>query len=168
MIAKLAILAALLSASTDAFVVNHQPRAVRPATCKLNLEDHIASMIDQELIRLAKKEEMDRAWHEKNQPYVKKDLPENFDFEEATVMQDVLAPRQRRKDKRLAKDDPQAYCADRCIATGNCEVFEDIFDLSPREVMAFCEECVLSDDEEPCDVPEALFEGDGYDGPLTP
>ena len=55
---------------------------------------------------------------------------------------------QMRKDRLLADRSPQAYCADRCVATGNCEVYEDMFHLSPSQVVAFCEECVLSDDEE--------------------
>jgi hypothetical protein len=41
------------------------------------------------------------------------------------------------------------------------------FDFTPQEVMAFCEECVLSDEEDPCDVPEAFF-GDDKDGGLRP
>ena len=30
--------------------------------------------------------------------------------------------------------------------------------------MAFCEECVLSDEEEPCDVPEAFYDADKFGG----
>lgn len=120
---KLAILLAVLSLS-EAFVANPRPSS-RPAT-KLFLEDHIADMIDKELVRLATKQEADREWKRKNDAVLEQKLPQGFDFEESTVMQDVMAPRQKRKDKRLAKDDPRAYCADRCIATGNCEVFEDM------------------------------------------
>ena len=29
----------------------------------------------------------------------------------------------------MANDDPMRYCADRCVSTGNCDVFEDMFDL---------------------------------------
>jgi len=36
---------------------------------------------------------------------------------------------QRRKDEKMANDDPMRYCADRCVSTGNCDVFEDMFDL---------------------------------------
>jgi hypothetical protein len=38
------------------------------------------------------------------------------------------------------------------------------FDFTPQEVMAFCEECVLSDSEEPCNVPEAFFGNDKAGG----
>jgi len=127
------------------------------------------TVIDKELNRLAHKDEIDAAVQKKNEAVLEKSLPQGFDFDEGGLMMEtVMAPRQKRKDKRLARDDPQAYCADRCIATGNCEVFEDIFKYSPEEVVAFCEECVLSDEEEPCDVPDALFEGDSNDSPLKP
>jgi hypothetical protein len=66
--------------------------------------------------------------------------------------------RQVAKDKKLAKEDPQRYCADRCVATGNCDVYEDIFDLSPQQVLAFCKECVLSEDKDECQIPEAFYE----------
>ena len=29
--------------------------------------------------------------------------------------------------------------------------------MDPREVVEFCSECVLSEDEEPCDIPENVF-----------
>lgn len=57
-------------------------------------------------------------------------------------------------------DDPMRYCADRCVSTGNCDVFEDMFNMDPREVVEFCSECVLSEDEEPCDIPESAFSGE--------
>lgn len=33
----------------------------------------------------------------------------------------------------------------------------------PEEVVKFCKECVLSEDEEPCDVPANLFDDDDDD-----
>ena len=30
----------------------------------------------------------------------------------------------RRKDEMMAANDPMRYCADRCVTTGNCDVFE--------------------------------------------
>ena len=155
-VTKLAALVAILAVS-DAFVV--PSRQHRPAT-KLFLEDHIADMIDKELSRLAHKQEADRAWHQKNEAVIEHDLPQGFDFDDASTA--VMARRQQKKDKRMAKDDPRMYCADRCIATGNCDVFEDIFDFTAEQVVAFCEECVMSDDEAPCVVPEALFD-DSHD-----
>lgn len=35
--------------------------------------------------------------------------------------------------------------------------WQDMFDMDPKEVMSFCTDCVLSEDEEPCDVPGTLF-----------
>ena len=71
-------------------------------------------------------------------------LPANFDFEEELLpvvgaavagfaggvvdrsvssSSSSSSPR-RRKDERMAKDDPMRYCADRCVTTGHCDVFE--------------------------------------------
>jgi hypothetical protein len=152
MIAKLASLVVILAVS-DAFMM--PSRQCRP-TSKLFLEDHIADMIDKELERLAHKQEADRAWQQKNEAVIEHDLPQGFDFDEAATA--VMERRQKKKDTRMAKDDPRMYCADRCIATGNCDVFEDIFDFTAQQVVEFCEECVISDDEAPCVVPEALFD----------
>ena len=78
--------------------------------------------------------------------------------------------RQYAKDKKLARQDPERYCADRCIATGNCEVYEDIFQLSPEQVLSFCNDCVLSQDKEECELPDAFYDSLGEDdkkkGPL--
>ena len=38
-----------------------------------------------------------------------------------------------------------------------------MFDMDPTEVITFCKECVLSEEEEPCDVPVNLFEDDVSD-----
>lgn len=64
-------------------------------------------------------------------------IPSNFDFEEdmdqfargpvagftSGVDRTISGPR-RRKDEKMAEDDPMRYCADRCVSTGNCDVFE--------------------------------------------
>eukprot|EP00980_Cylindrotheca_fusiformis_P027646 scaffold21722_cov54-Cylindrotheca_fusiformis.AAC.1 len=34
--------------------------------------------------------------------------------------------RQRRRDEKLASSSPEKYCADRCVSTGNCDVYEDL------------------------------------------
>jgi len=82
-------------------------------------------------------------------------LPKNFEFsEDFTEMPNT---KQMMRDKKLAFDDPQRYCADRCVTTGNCEVFEDFYELSPTDVMKFCTDCVLSEGEEPCDIPPSFF-----------
>ena len=61
---------------------------------------------------------------------------------------DSINPMQLRRDKKLAAKDPQQYCADRCVATGNCEVYEDIYHMSPSRVMEFCTGCVLAEDDD--------------------
>eukprot|EP00804_Cyclotella_cryptica_P006203 CCRYP_015278-RA/>CCRYP_015278-RA protein AED:0.00 eAED:0.00 QI:24/1/1/1/1/1/2/232/263 len=185
----------------------------------LNLEDHIADMIDGELHRLRHKHEADKEWLAKQRQWSKMEptLPPDFDFDDGLFGSDLfdddsaaltaegssvqgfttgvnreISMVQRRKDEKMANDDPMRYCADRCVTTGNCDVFEDMFDLGefrfcygfewtshdfsrfynsapltfvpiledPREVIKFCKECVLSEDEEPCDVPEKFLEDD--------
>ena len=79
-------------------------------------------------------------------------LPQNYDFNgdlfESDNASTVTPSIVRRKDIKMAADDPQRYCADRCVSTGNCDVFEDLYSLSPQEVVSFCKDCVLSDEEE--------------------
>lgn len=42
----------------------------------------------------------------------------------------VYNVRQLLRDQKLARANPQQYCADRCIATGYCDVFEDLYVFS--------------------------------------
>lgn len=51
-----------------------------------------------------------------------------------------------RRDKKLWQEHPQRYCADRCLATGYCEVLEDIYEMTTSQVRQFCENCA-GDDE---------------------
>jgi hypothetical protein len=91
-------------------------------------------------------------------------LPSGFDFNtpaDLKINGDAAMKVQMRKDRRMAKDDPSRYCADRCVSTGNCQVWEDMFDMDADEVQKFCKECVLSLDEEPCDIPEKFIENAG-------
>ena len=117
----------------------------------------LQNRIDDQLWRQNHRSEVEATWHNKNalvldqQKY--ENLPENVEIDN-----DMILNRQLEKDKRLARKDPSAYCADRCIATGNCDVLEDVFQLSPAEVVAFCHDCVLSDGEEPCDIPPQMLE----------
>ena len=73
-------------------------------------------------------------------------LPDQYEFNEdfETSTNFIV----KRKDQKMAFDDPQRYCADRCISTGNCDVFEDLYKMSATEVMEFCTDCVLSEEEE--------------------
>lgn len=98
------------------------------SSSRLFLEKRVAELIDQELYRQGHKQEYERTWMEKNREavVVKTDSEPNY----MMLDDDDLANlRQRRKDELLAKNDPQRYCADRCIATGNCDVFEDLYVL---------------------------------------
>ena len=52
----------------------------------------------------------------------------------------------RRRDEKLAQEDPKAWCADRCLATGYCDVLEDIYEMTTMQVKKFCEHCA-GDDE---------------------
>jgi hypothetical protein len=91
-------------------------------------------------------------------------LPQGFDFNTPADLKtnaDAASNIQMRKDRRMARDDPSRYCADRCVATGTCQVWEDMFEMSAKEVQIFCKECVLSEDEEPCDVPDKFIENAG-------
>lgn len=130
--------------------------------CRMNtqlyLENNIADMIDKEVERL-KDIGKPKALNAKEPT-----LPDGFDFNSVNEFQpnvDAANKIQMRKDKRMARDDPMRYCADRCVSTGNCEVWEDMFELSAIEVQKFCTECVLSEEEEPCDVPDKFIEDAG-------
>ena len=123
--------------------------------------------IDDQLWRQNHRSEVEATWHNKNDPLLDQHVvPDNFEFGEEMIVQDngnnydhvMILNRQLEKDKRMARNNPSAYCADRCLATGNCDVWEDVFHLSPTEVMAFCHDCVLSDGEEPCDIPPHMLE----------
>lgn len=153
---------ALLFTACRAFVAN--PTGVnRKDVTRLFLEDHIADLIDQELYRQAHKKDFEREWMEKNRGAVLHSLGgsgANDDHESmALSFDDKLEDfRQHQKDLKMASDDPERYCADRCVATGNCDVFEDFYHLSPEQVLDFCEDCVLSEGEGECDLPENFYE----------
>lgn len=141
-----------------------QPGSSPRASTHLNLENHIADMIDGEAKRLTNI----GSWREEQAEKIKKgkepSLPQGFDFNSVGDFgpnADAASKIQLRKDKRMARDDPQKYCADRCVATGNCEVWEDMFDMHADEVQQFCTECVLSEEEEPCEIPEKFIENAG-------
>lgn len=163
------LVASCLTVGAATFVVPRVAMArTRAPSTVLNIEDHIADMIDKELYRQSHMDEFEKEWNDKTHAIVEQTLKQEINLEgEAFLTEDT--PRQKAKDKRLAENDPQRYCADRCVATGNCDVYEDIYKMSAQQVIEFCEECVLSDEEEPCDVPEAMFEGsEDVNGKLKP
>jgi hypothetical protein len=132
-------------------------------------------MIDEELYRQGHRKEYEEEWMRKNrravlsqietegfQDVVFGESSDNIDGRSMTSMNlqsiDKEDFRQHRKDVMLAEKSPQQYCADRCVATGNCDVYEDMYDMTPQQVIAFCTECVLSEDEDAeCDLPAAFF-----------
>lgn len=120
--------------------------------------------IDNELDRLRDIKFWRQKEAEKLQKAKEPTIPQGFDFNSVgdfTPQADAAKKIQMRKDKRMARDDPARYCADRCVATGNCQIWEDMFEMAPDEVMSFCKECVLSENEEPCDVPDKFIENAG-------
>ena len=104
--------------------------------------------------RLNHKQQTEELWLKKQREWSRMEpkLPSSFDFEEALdtslvgesstdngtfrsvqgftsgVDRSISSPR-RRKDERMAADDPMRYCSDRCVTTGHCDVFEDMFDM---------------------------------------
>ena len=120
-------------------------------------------MIDGELVRQGHLNEWETEWARKHKKYTAP-MGDNPDATASSLMagdfgaSNNLNPMELRRDKALADRDPQQYCADRCVATGNCDVYEDMFSLSPIEVVQFCKECVLpEDDEHECAIPEAMY-----------
>jgi hypothetical protein len=139
----------------------------RSSTTRLFIEKHIADMIDQELWREQHKKEFEHEWMKKNRGAIFHALQKSENDGDANsggsasnlMLSDPAEDyRQYRKDKILAANDPMRYCADRCVSTGSCEVFEDIFNFTPQQVMEFCTDCVLSNGEEPCELPESFFD----------
>jgi hypothetical protein len=93
------------------------------STTRLFLEDWVADLIDQELYRQGHKKEYESAWMEKNRAAVFSRIESDFGPMEHP---DQTEFRMHNKDKKMAEDDPERYCADRCIATGNCDIYEDL------------------------------------------
>lgn len=152
-----ATLVLALNLPTTIAFVSFVPHNMRHQT-SLNLEDKIANMIDREVHRLDHLSEHHAEEVKKNTVILTEHLPDEFELAQFGALDDTGNLIEQRKDRRLADRNPERYCADRCIATGNCEVFEDFFELSPLQVIQFCEECVLSEDEVPCDVPLAAMD----------
>eukprot|EP00566_Odontella_aurita_P026814 CAMPEP_0113590900 /NCGR_PEP_ID=MMETSP0015_2-20120614/36945_1 /TAXON_ID=2838 /ORGANISM="Odontella" /LENGTH=180 /DNA_ID=CAMNT_0000497171 /DNA_START=121 /DNA_END=663 /DNA_ORIENTATION=+ /assembly_acc=CAM_ASM_000160 len=147
--------AAYLPSVNAAFGVSPRPACVRRGGTALNLEDNVAEMIDKEMHRLQHLNEYGAEWHKKNRAMIEPTLPTEMDVADDPyeVINRVVPVR----DRRLADRDPQSYCADRCVGSGYCEVYEDLFDMTPSEVLAFCSECVLSEEEEPCGIPDKMY-----------
>mmetsp|Transcript_52096 Transcript_52096/g.79107 ORF Transcript_52096/g.79107 Transcript_52096/m.79107 type:complete len:160 (-) Transcript_52096:230-709(-) len=135
----------------DAFTVGRLSQ--RPSTTTLFLEDWVANLIDEELYRQSHKKDFENEWMEKNRAAVFSRMETDFMFEP-----DKTEFVMHKRDEKMAKEDPQKYCADRCVTTGNCDIYEDYFEMSPQEVIKFCTECVLSEEEEECDIPDGFYD----------
>lgn len=90
---------------------------------KLHLQDWVAELIDQELHRQGHKKEYENEWMEKNRAAVFSRMESDFGPIEDLDQSEF---RMHNKDKKMAEEDPERYCADRCIATGNCDIYEDL------------------------------------------
>jgi hypothetical protein len=82
----------------------------------------MAALIDSELDREEHQDDFAREWMEKNVIHLKNEQSAAVPDDEDSV-RDM---RQKARDRSMAKKNPQQYCADRCIATGNCDVYEDM------------------------------------------
>jgi len=178
---SLAFLAAALhmTATVDAFATPRLPTAhnkMRQST-RIFLEDWVADMIDGELYRQEHHNEYEAAWMEKNKGAVMSRLSDGNTAggvypSQMMSSENREAFAEHKRDERMAFLKPEKYCADRCIATGNCDILEDFYELGPEDVLSFCEECVLNFDEPDtdgsssgCDVPDAFYE---KEPPLRP
>ena len=95
------------------------------STTSLNIEDWVAEMIDGEIYRQAHKKEFEEDWAKKNRATMMQVLKAGNEPSAFMPMEDPSEFRQHVKDKILASKDPERYCIDRCVSTGNCDVFED-------------------------------------------
>ena len=140
----------------------------------MNTVDWVAEMIDNELDRQQHHKEYEAAWMEKNKAAVVTSLSDTASTTVGIYPSQMMddgdreAFAEHKRDERMAFLKPEKYCADRCLATGNCDILEDFYEMGPEDVVQFCEECILGDDLEAstgCDVPEAFYE---KEPPLRP
>lgn len=178
--AAIAFLAAAIQMTTvtvTAFVVpRHSPRPA--SSTRIFLEDWVAELIDGELYREEHRKEYEAAWMEKNKGAVLSRLSDDTTSGAGGYPSMMTGEEERKtlaehkRDERMAFMKPEKYCADRCVATGNCDILEDFYELNAHDVLKFCEECVLNfdvpegdDDDGGCDVPDAFYE---KEPPLRP
>jgi hypothetical protein len=123
----LALVATIFLSSSNAFVVRPQQtnnNKAAAASTRLFLEDRIADLIDDEIYRQSHKKEFEKEWMEKNREAIFHRMKTEFMPEAVETPDEDF--RQHNRDKNLADKDPQAYCADRCVATGNCDIYEEL------------------------------------------
>jgi hypothetical protein len=117
--AVVALATAVMITPSTSFVM----RPPAPVSTRLYLEDWVADLIDKELYRQGHKKDFEAEWMEKNRAAVFSKIETEFGPISDTDETDF---RMHYKDKKMAENDPERYCADRCIATGNCDIFEDL------------------------------------------
>ena len=123
--ASLVVIGSLLLLPTTAAFVVVNPNAARPSS-RLFLEDWVADMIDGELWRQGHKSEYENKWMEKNRGAVLQSASKGDFMGMMMLDDDRESYRQHVKDEKMARNNPEQYCADRCLATGNCDVYEDL------------------------------------------
>jgi len=190
--ALIATTAVIQMTTTTAFTIptqyhhsrpHHFAQQTRESSTRIFLEDWVANMIDGELDRLNHQKKYD----EESMEQLKGAVLQRIDVNGASaavgypsMMMDEderQSMAEHRRDEKMAFTKPEQYCADRCVATGNCDILEDFYELTPESVIKFCEECVLNFDEEGdnfdgssgssagCDIPDAFYE---KEPPLRP
>mmetsp|Transcript_35958 Transcript_35958/g.70767 ORF Transcript_35958/g.70767 Transcript_35958/m.70767 type:complete len:180 (-) Transcript_35958:241-780(-) len=119
----------------------------------LGISKQLAQKIDEYYYYQEHKKEVDEKAQQRILQYLDPHLPMGLDAVDLTVA--ALTPTQRVRDTKLVMKNPKSYCQDRCLATGFCDIFEDVFEFSQEEARQFCSECIISDEEDHlCDVPE--------------
>jgi len=107
----------------EAFTIRASPR--QPTT-RLFLKDWVADMIDSELDRQNHLKEFEDEWMKKNRGAILHHMNNDVDNENLMMESSPEDFRMHAKDVKMAKEQPEKYCADRCVTTGNCDVFEDL------------------------------------------
>ena len=132
-----------------------------------NPTDWVADMIDGEKYRQEHHEEYEEKWMKKNKAAVLSRIDVDGAVGYPSQMMgesDREAMAEHRRDEKMAFTKPEKYCADRCVATGNCDILEDFYELGPEDVIAFCKECVLNNNDETiedgagCVIPDAFYD----------
>jgi len=145
---KLLILA-LTVALASAFVAN-KPRSAK-GTSQLFISKKAIQMIEEQWYRQQHMEEIRAKEAQQVATYVDKPLPQGYN-------DNFIAKGFEERARIMAREYPDIYCKHKCLSSGNCEAFEDAFHMDSLQAMQFCKDCVLSDGEEPCDVPEQMLD----------
>lgn len=95
------------------------------------ISKRVADMIDQEFYREQHRKEFEQEWMNQNKKIltyhvVQEDEVEVVMHSKFNDFDDEENFRSRAKDRILAQQNPQGYCADRCLSTGNCDIFEEM------------------------------------------